>query len=174
MPLRVVTTTSTRPLACAGVVQVAERPFPATMQDEVVPPKLKSPPVRFVPVMVTVVPPAAGPTLGETPVMVGVGGRDVYVKLLGKKAEPLVFVTAMSTVPSACAGVTKVMVVSLTIVKDPDRNVVVPMVTAVAVVKLVPVIVTVVPPTPGPVLGLTPDMEGAVVPIGAIGPNSST
>ncbi len=71
MPPGVVTATSTRPAACAGVGQVIE--VPAMVQDAKVadvPPKLTSvAPVKSVLVMVTLVPPAVGPMFGETFVM---------------------------------------------------------------------------------------------------------
>lgn len=66
----VVTTTGTVPAVRAGVVQVicvAE----STVQEAGVPPKVTLPPVRYVPVMTTVVPPAIGPEMGAMLVMVG-------------------------------------------------------------------------------------------------------
>lgn len=78
VPPPVVTRTSTVPVEPAGVV--AER-WPASVTVKLaapVPPKLTDvAPVRFVPVMVTWVPPAVVPEFGETPVTVGAGVDDV-------------------------------------------------------------------------------------------------
>ena len=63
-------------------------------------------------------------------------------------------VTVTSTVPAAPAGAVAVMEVALLTVKV--EAAVVPNFTAVAPVKLVPVIVTEVPPVVGPEVGLTP------------------
>ena len=64
---------------------------------------------------------------------------------------PPAVVTKTLAVPKACAGVTHVMLVAV----FPLRLVAAapPMVTPVALVKFVPVIVTLVPPTVGPLLG---------------------
>lgn len=66
---------------------------------------------------------------------------------------PLAVMTETLTVPRLFAGVTAVMVVPLTTVKL--RAAVLPNLTAVAPVRLVPVIVTEVPPAVGPLLGET-------------------
>ena len=62
-------------------------------------------------------------------------------------------VTVTSTVPADCAGSTAVMLVALLTVKV--VAVVDPKLTAVAPVRLVPVIVTGVPPPVGPAVGAT-------------------
>ena len=72
---------------------------------------------------------------------------------------PTGVVTVTSTVPVRRPGWSAVIVVSLTTVKLVAG--VVPKSTAVAPVKLVPVIVTEVPPAGGPVVGLTPVTTGA-------------
>jgi hypothetical protein len=66
---------------------------------------------------------------------------------------PLGVVTLTSTVSAASGGETALMVVELTTVKLMAAFV--PKWTAVAPVKLVPVIVTVVPPDVGPSCGIT-------------------
>ncbi len=66
---------------------------------------------------------------------------------------PLGVVTVMSTVPAVPDGAVARMVVADITVKDVAA--VEPKVTALALVKLVPVIVTSVPPTVPPLLGLT-------------------
>ena len=108
-------------------------------------------PVRFVPVRVTVVP--TGPVAGVKPAMVGAGRK---VKAVALVAVPPAVVTAM--VPEAAdAGTTKVMVVAFTTVKPVMAT---PFnVTAVAPVKLVPVMVTVAPLAP--LAGVKPAMVGA-------------
>lgn len=71
-PSGVVTTTSTAPAVPDGLVQVicvAE----STVQVAAVPSKVTVPPVRLVPVMTTVVPPAVGPEFGTILLMVGAG-----------------------------------------------------------------------------------------------------
>ena len=65
---------------------------------------------------------------------------------------PLGVVTVTPTAPAAWAGVTAVIVVSLTTVKLAAA--VVPNVTAVAPVRWLPVMVTDVPPAEGPDVGL--------------------
>ena len=82
--------------------------------------------------------------------------------------------TPTSTVPAAFGGVVKVICVSSTIMNEPASNVLVPMETAVAPVKCEPVMVTLVPPVAGPVLGVREEIEGAMLPAGVTGPNSST
>ena len=68
-------------------------------------------------------------------------------------------VTATSLAPALPAGVVAVMVVEFTIVTPVAEAP--PIVIAVAPVKLVPVIVTLVPPAVGPLLGLMPVTVGA-------------
>ena len=73
-----VTVTLTGPGVCAdGEVAVIDvGPFTVTLVAEV-PPKLTvAVAVKFVPVIVTVVPPAAVPVPGEIPVTVGAGGAS--------------------------------------------------------------------------------------------------
>ena len=53
---------------------------------------------KFVPVRVTEVPPAAGPTVGVSEVSVGVATK---VKALGSVAEPPSVATETSTTPAA-------------------------------------------------------------------------
>ena len=99
------------------------------------------------PVIVTVVPPAVGPAVGLTLVTVG-AATYVYWSLALVALVPPGVVTVMSTVPADAGGRGR-----------GDRGgavdreagrVVAPNLTAVAPVKLVPVIVTLVPPAVGP------------------------
>jgi hypothetical protein len=67
-----VTVTVTPPAACAGVVAVTWVPLTNTTLVAAVPPNVTlAPAAKFVPVIVTAVPPATGPLLGETLLTVG-------------------------------------------------------------------------------------------------------
>ena len=78
VPVALVTVTSTVPAACAGAVAVIDvAPLTMTIA-ELVPNFTVEPAVKFAPVMVTDVPPAAGPELGLIEVTVG-AGSVVYV-----------------------------------------------------------------------------------------------
>jgi hypothetical protein len=67
-----VTFTVTAPAACAGVVAVIEVSFTTTTFVAAAPPNVTVAPVaKFVPAIVTAVPPIPGPLFGETPVTVG-------------------------------------------------------------------------------------------------------
>src|SRR5205823_11966521 len=67
-----VTVTVTAPAACAGVVAVICVALTTTTFVAAVPPKVTvAPAAKFVPVIVTPVPPAAGPVFGLTPLTVG-------------------------------------------------------------------------------------------------------
>ena len=67
-----VTVTVTAPAACAGVVAVIVVLFVTTTFVAAVPPNVTVAPVaKFVPVIVTAVPPAGGPPLGATLLTVG-------------------------------------------------------------------------------------------------------
>src|ERR1700744_2733489 len=150
LPPGVVTTTFTAPAACAGVVAVMEVALVTVTDVAAVPPNVTAvAPVKFVPVMVTVVPPAIGPLAGLADVTVG---TPAYVYTPVPVPLPPGVVTTTSTAPAACAGVVAVMEVALLTVTDVAA--VPPNVTAVAPVKFVPVMVTVVPPAIGPLAGL--------------------
>src|SRR5258708_39579583 len=118
----------------------------------VVSPKLTTPAlVKPVPVMVTTVPPASGPALGETPVSTGSG--KVYVKRSAELVAevPPAVVTVTSTPPAPPAGAVAVTLVGLTTVNEVAA--VLPKLTAVAPVNAVPVPVPSVPPAAGPGVG---------------------
>ena len=73
VPPEVVTVTVTVPLACAGdvtVIDVAD--VTVTLAAAVVPKETEVVLVNPVPVIVTVVPPVAGPVAGEMPITVGI------------------------------------------------------------------------------------------------------
>ena len=154
-PLGCCTITSTAPGACAGVVTVMVVSFTTVKAVPAVPPKVAPvAPVNPVPVIVTAVPPAAGPLVGVREVMAGTCRN---VKSPGCES-PLGCCTITSTAPGACAGVVTVMVVSFTTVKAVPASP--PKVTPVAPVKFVPVTVTSVPPVSGPLVGATELMVG--------------
>ena len=71
-PPRLVTVTVTAPAACAGVVAVIDVLLTTTTLVAAVPPNDTVAPVaKFVPVMVTAVPPPVGPLFGVTLLTVG-------------------------------------------------------------------------------------------------------
>jgi hypothetical protein len=127
----------------------------------VLPKVTDAPDAKFVPVIVTDVPPAMGPLLGDRFVMVG---GATYVNPLAKL--PLWPPTVTDTVaePAVPAGVVAVIVVLLTTVTFVAAAP--PIVTVAPDAKFVPVIVTDVPPAVEPLLGLTPVTVGA-------GPNTA-
>ena len=71
-PLALVTVTVTAPALPAGVVAVMVVLFTTTTLVAACPPKVTvAPAAKFVPVIVTAVPPATGPLLGDTLLTVG-------------------------------------------------------------------------------------------------------
>jgi hypothetical protein len=67
-----VTVTVTAPAACAGVVAVIEVPLTTTTLVAAVPPNVTVAPLaKFVPVIVTAVPPDVDPLFGDTLLTVG-------------------------------------------------------------------------------------------------------
>src|SRR6478735_9103093 len=152
VPLGVVTVMSTVPALCAGDVAVIDVALLTVNEAAAVAPKLTAvAPVNPVPVIVTDVPPAAGPLVGLTLVTVG-AALNVNWSLALVALVPLGVVTVMSTVPALWAGEVAVIDVALLTVNEAA---------AVAPVKLVPVIVTDVPPVSGPLVGLTLVTVGA-------------
>jgi len=111
---------------------------------------------KFVPEIVTLVPPAVVPAFGETPVTVGVG--TAYVKPLARLPLCPLSLTVTVTEPAEFAGVVAVIVVLLATVTFVAAAV--PNVTVAPETKLVPVMVTLVPPTVVPVFGETPVTVG--------------
>ena len=98
-----VTDTAALPTGRAGVCawMLVEE---TTLNEAATPPTVTDvAPVKPVPVMVIDVPPAVGPALGLTPVMVG-GARYVYAEVLVAVPPPGV-VTATFTVPAEPVGV---------------------------------------------------------------------
>jgi hypothetical protein len=119
-------------------------------------------PLKFVPVIVMELPPAAGPELIDKLVMVAAGGMNTYRLLLVSTLVPLGVFTLTWMVSEGCAGVVAVMLVEVLTVKQPAElgheavTTVVPQSTSVAPVNPVPPIATPVwPPAVGPLLGET-------------------
>ena len=112
--------------------------------------------VKLVPVMVTVVPPPVDPAVGVNEVMVG-GGTNL--KFPVDVAVPPTVVTEILTVAAEWGFVLALIVVAFVTVYV--AAVVVPNLTALAPVKLVPLMVTVVPPAVGPAVGVKEAMVGA-------------
>jgi len=100
-------------------------------------------PVKPEPVIATEVPPAVGPAIGEIAVIVGGATKVILSPELTAEVPPAV-VTVTFTTPADSAGAVTVIDVGLLAVRIvPATD---PKFTAVAANKLVPVIVTVVPP----------------------------
>ena len=112
-------------------------------------------PVKLVPVIVIVVPPAVEPLAGETDEIVG-GATKVNAPL--PIAFPTTVTTTTSARPAAPAGVTAVMLVGEITFKLVAATP--PIVTLVVPLKKVPVIVIAVPPAVEPVAGETDEIVG--------------
>jgi hypothetical protein len=157
VPPTVVTVMSTRPAPSAGEVAVMEVVLLTVKPVAVVPNFTAVTPIKLVPVIVTDVPPAAGPCVGLTAVTVG---ADTYVNWSAADVAlvPPSAVTVTSTIPVPAGDVAVICVTPFTVKLVAA---VVPNFTAVTAVKFVPMIVTLVPPAVGPLLGVTSDTVGA-------------
>ena len=92
-PAAVVTTTLAVPAVPAGVVAVIEVGLLTVMLEAAVVPNFTLvAPVKFVPVMVTTVPPAVGPLTGEMEVTLGNDEGMVMLKTTGYGTKKLVAV----------------------------------------------------------------------------------
>ena len=105
--------------------------------------------IKPAPVMVTTVPPVVDPEVGVMELITGAGWK---LKLSELSVPPGV-VILIGTVPTRCAGVIASISLSLTTVKLVAG--VVPNLTLVVPVRLVPVIATLSPPAVTPVVGNT-------------------
>jgi hypothetical protein len=148
-----VTVTVTAPALPAGVVAVMVVLFTnTTFVAAPVPNVTVAPVTKFVPVIVTAVPPEVDPVFGDTLLTVGIG---IYVyPFVRLPLCPPELVTVTVTAPALPAGVVAVIVVPFTTVTFVAATV--PNVTVAPATKFVPVIVTAVPPATGPLLGDTP------------------
>ncbi len=146
----------TKPDPSAGLVTTIEVAVFDTMVAEAVPNRTLVIPERFVPVMVTVVPPAVAPAFGETDVIVG--AEDVNVKPLARARDPPGPVTLTSTAPMlATRGVLTTTCVD---VRDKMVPLVPPNDTSETSAMPVPEIVTDVPPAVPPDDGVSDVMVG--------------
>ena len=150
VPPTVVTLTVTAPVPTGetAVIWVAE--LTVKLAAAVLPNCTAVAPVKLVPVMTTLVPPVAGPDVGARPVTVGAATK-VKVPATCRCRRRCVTLTVTEPVP---AGETAVIWVAELTVKL--AAFVVPNFTAVAPVKLVPVMTTLVPPVAGPDVGARP------------------
>src|SRR5437879_7504555 len=96
---------STVAAACAGDVAVIW-PSVSTLKEAAltVPNFTELAPVKCEPLIVTVVPPAAGPAVGFTDVTAGAGATNVNWSAADVADVPPTVVTVMSTVPADSAG----------------------------------------------------------------------
>ena len=147
-----VMTTGAAPAVPAGVVQVIVVAFVTVVFVQAFAPIFTVALVwKFVPAIVIAVPPAGGPLLGVTLVMVGV---EPYVKAPPRDAVCVSgFVTVTVVFPAVPAEVTQLRVLpelkTATPLQAPP-----PMVTVAPVRKLVPEMTTSVPPAMGPEFGV--------------------
>src|SRR5436190_10436427 len=158
-PSVLATVTPAWPTACAGLVAVMVVALTTVTPVAAVPPIVTvAPAAKFVPVIVTPVPPTAGPDAGAT--LETAGGGPRYVNAFARVALWLsAFVTVTLTEPDACAGAVAVIVVPLTTVTPVAA--VPPTVTVAPAAKPVPEIVRSVPPAAAPEAGDTPLTVGA-------------
>src|SRR5450755_4005888 len=112
VPPVVVTLTVTDPLPAGdtAVIWVAE--FTTKLAAAVAPNFAAVAPVKLVPVMTTLVPPAAGPEVGARPVTVGAGMK---VKVPTDVAAPPIVVTLTVTAPMPAAVTAVICVAELTV-----------------------------------------------------------
>ena len=144
MPLAVVTVTSTAPVPAGLTATIDVLLTTVKLDAGIVPKSTAVAPVKAVPVMVTRVPPAHGPKAGDRPVTVGEYAKRSDVEV-GDVPPGLVTVTSTMPVPAGLMAVIEVLLTTKKVVAG-----LVPKSTAVAPVKPVPVIVTIVPPVFGP------------------------
>jgi hypothetical protein len=151
-PLGLVTDTAAAPALPAGVVAVIVVLLITTTLVAAAAPNVTVVPVaKFVPVIVTAVPPAVVPLFGLK--LVTVGGAT-YVNAPPKVPLcPPGLVTVTVTAPAVPAGAVAVIVVALTTVTPVPAAL--PNVTVAPLTKFVPVIVTAVPPAVVPLFGFT-------------------
>ncbi len=156
VPPGVVTEILTAPAGCALVLAMTlVVPVTRKVVAAVVPNLTAVAPARLVPMMVTVVPPEVVPLVGVKLVM---AGGTTNVKFVEEVPVPPTVLTEILTVPAPCA-----LVLAMILVDPVTRKVVagvVPNVTDVAPVKLLPVMVTVVPPEVEPLVGVKLVMTG--------------
>ena len=153
IPPNVFTVPVIAPAACSGVVMLKDVLVLSEIGIEM-PSTNSSAPQRFVPVMVTTVPPLVGPELGEMEVMVG--ALNVKVNAFDLITDPLAVVSVALMDPNACAEVVILNEVAVLL----DTGTKFPSTITLAPLRFVPVIVITVPPQAGPEVGLMEVMVG--------------
>ena len=160
LPLIVFTTTSFKPAVPVGVTTVICDSNLLVMLAKEPPTSTLVAPSKLVPVIVIVVPPLVDPVAGLTDAIVGAGMTYVNAPVLVTDPPPGV-VTTTSFKPALASEVFAVICVPAPLTTAPTTatppTVIVELV---APVKLVPRIVIAVPPSVGPVAGLTLVMVG--------------
>ena len=158
VPPGVVTDTVVAPAVAAGVTAVTVVEL-TTLTEVAATPSIVTElvPVKFVPVIVIVVPPESGPVFGLTDEIVG-GSETCAVYAFASVPTPNGVVTTTEYSPAASAGAVAVIVVAFT--TDKLCVATPPIVTPVAPVNPVPVIVIAAPPLVTPALGLMPLIVG--------------
>ena len=160
VPLIVFTTTSFKPAVPVGVTTVICDSNLLVMLAKEPPTSTLVAPSKLVPVIVIVVPPLVDPVAGLTDAIVGAGMTYVNAPVLVTDPPPGV-VTTTSFKPALASEVFAVICVPAPLTTAPTTatppTVIVELV---APVKLVPRIVIAVPPSVGPVAGLTLVMVG--------------
>ena len=160
VPPAVVTATSFKPASPAVVLAEIEVAVARTLVAATPPTFTLVAPVKFVPVMVMVVPPSVEPLDGVTLEIVGAG--TTYVNVIACVVDPLGVVTTIVLAPIVVdAGVTAVIEVALTTTTLVAAT---PLIfKLLAPVKFVPVMVIAVPPLVGPVAGVTDVITGGAI-----------
>ena len=153
VPPAVTTRMSTLPAVPAGLVTTIWLPVSlANVSASTVPNITATALARFAPVIVTLVPPVVGPKVGLIFVTVG-AATYVYLSASEVFEVPSTVTTVTSTVPAVPAGLVTTICVAVSPVIFAAF---LPNMTAVALAKSVPMIVTDVPPFTGPAVRLIP------------------
>ena len=155
VPPTVVTLTVTEPVPAGDVAVICVAELTVKLVAAVAPNFTAVAPVKLVPVITTLVPPTIGPDVGARPVTVGAATK---VKVPTDVPVPPSVVTLTVTDPAPAGEVAVICVAELTVKLVAA---VAPNLTAVAPVKLVPVMTTLVPPAVGPDVGASPVTVGA-------------
>src|SRR5258708_20924111 len=158
VPPAVVTVTSTVPTPVGEVAVIWVALLTVKEAAALLPNLTAVAPEKLVPVMVTLLPPDVGPVFGLTLVTVR-AGTQLNSSLQIMSLVPSSLDTNTSTVPTPAGEVAVIWVALLTV---KEAAALLPKLTAVAPEKLVPVMVTLVPPDVGPVFGLTLVTVGSV------------
>ncbi len=159
VPSRFSTVTLATPAACGGVTAVRTSSLRLSMLSAAMLSNSRTAPLRkFVPVMVTGVPPAIGPLLGTTAMIVGAFGPTNSNCPVAAVRRPSGISTVTFARPAGCGGVTAVRAWSEAMSMDAAS--VSPKNTSVPSAKPVPRMVTGVPPSTDPLVGVNVATDG--------------